>query len=230
MVITILTPYYHQDGITIYHADCRDVLPLLSAEGVAVVSDVPYGRALRSGWNGAHGDCEIVNDGDTTLRDYVVAWAAACAAPAVIFGSPAVPRPAGATHDRVLIWDKGDHVGMGDLSWPWKPNYEEIYILGEGYAGRRTSSVLRYNAIAHTVALAQGGRTHPTEKPVGLMRDLILKCPGHTVIDPFMGSGATLVAAKSVGRRAIGIEVEERYCEAAALRLAQSVMTFEEAA
>ena len=223
-----MRPYYDEDGITIYHGDCRKVLPLLSTEGVTVVSDVPYGRALRSGWNGAHGDCEIANDNDTALRDHVVAWAVAHAIPAVIFGSPAIPRPEGVTHDRVLIWDKGDHVGMGDLSWPWKPNYEEIYILGEGFAGPRTTSVLRYLAIAGTVAVTQG-RSHPTEKPVGLMRDLILKCPGHTVLDPFMGSGATLVAAKSVGRRAIGIEIEERYCDIAVRRLAQSVMNLEAA-
>jgi len=222
-------PYYDHHGITIYHGDCQAILPWLTSTGAAVVSDVPYGRVLRSSRNGAHGNCAIANDDDTTVRDAIIAWATERRIPAVIFGSPAVPRPAAITPARVLIWDKGEHVGMGDLTWPWKPNYEEIYILGDGYQGRRTSSVLRYNAIAGTVALAHG-RTHPTEKPVGLMQALITKCPGTLIIDPTMGTGATLVAAKNLGRCAIGIELDERYCEQAAQRLAQEVLDFDEAA
>ena len=212
-------PYYQAGGITIYHGDCRDVLPGL-AEYSAVVSEVPYGRALRSGWNGAHGDCRIENDKTTELRDWMLLQ---IKTPAIVFGSPFVPRPIGVTPDRVLIWDKGEHVGMGDLSWPWKPNYEEIYIIGNGFNGPRSGSVLHHLAIAGTVAVTQG-RDHPTQKPVSLMRALILKCPTGTILDPFMGSGSTLRAAKDLGRRAIGIEIEERYCDVAARRLQQEVM------
>ena len=72
------------------------------------------------------------------------------------------------------------------------------------------------------------GRLHPNEKPVSLLRYLLSKHPARLIIDPFMGSGTTLVAVKELGRRAVGIEIEERYCEIAADRLAQEVFPFEE--
>jgi DNA modification methylase len=124
------------------------------------------------------------------------------------------------------VWEKGDHVGMGDLSMPWKPNTEEIYIIGSGFSGHRGSSVLSVNAATSWNSTAFG-RQHPHEKPLELMIALMSKAPIGTVLDPFCGSGATLEAAKNLGRRAIGIEIEERYCEIAAKRLAQEVLPFQ---
>lgn len=110
---------------------------------------------------------------------------------------------------------------MGDLALPWKQNWEHIYVGGPGFVGRRGSGVLRFNALAPWA----GEYTHPHEKPVDLLIDLIGKCPPEwTILDPFMGSGTTLRAAKDLGRKAIGIEIEERYCEIAAKRLAQEVL------
>jgi len=109
---------------------------------------------------------------------------------------------------------------MGDLALPWGPSDEEVYIIGEGWAGTREGTILRRRRI--------GGRgLHPTEKPVDLLENLIRKAPSGTVLDPFLGSGTTLVAAKNLGRRAIGIEIEERYCEIAAKRLCQGVLELE---
>ena len=126
----------------------------------------------------------------------------------------------------VLTWEKGEHVGMGDLSLPWKPNTEEIYVIGSGFTGRRDGSVLKHLAIAGTVGQAvKGTRQHPTEKPTSLMAELIAKTPG-VIADPFAGSGSTLVAAARLGRKAIGVELEERYCEIAARRLSQGVLDF----
>ena len=205
-----MKPYYADELVTLYHGDCREILPTIEAD--VLVTDPPYGMALRSGRNGEHGDLRIEGDDDPTLRDTVLAqWSDR---PALIFGRWSVARP---TKTRmVLTWDKGEHVGMGDLSLPWKPLTEEIYVIGGGFLGHRGSCVLRFNAPAP--AKSQG-RLHPTEKPVALMRDLIGKCPPGIIIDPFAGSGSTLVAAADLNRKAIGIEIEERYCEIAARRL-----------
>lgn len=214
-----MTPYYEDGAVTIYHGDCREIDAWLAAD--VLVTDPPYGMTLRSGWSGAFGDCEIAGDDSTDGRDGVLGrWAPR---PALVFGRWSVPRPAGTR--MVLTWEKGEHVGMGDLALPWKPNTEEVYVLGSGFEGRRSGSVLRHLAIAGTVGqAAKGTRHHPTEKPVSLLVDLLGKCPPGMIADPFMGSGTTLRAAKDLGRRAIGIEVEERYCEIAAQRCAQEVL------
>lgn len=214
-----MTPYYEDDAVTIYHGDCREITAWLQAD--VLVTDPPYGIAVSSGWSGAFGDLAIANDESIVARDAALdLWGDR---PALVFGQWTRPRPA--TTRMRLVWEKGDHVGMGDLSLPWKPNTEEIYVIGSGFEGFRSSSVLRYHAIAGTVGRAdQGTRHHPTEKPVDLMRDLIAKCPPGRIADPFMGSGTTLRAAKDLGRKAIGIEVDERYCEVAAKRMAQEVL------
>jgi hypothetical protein len=220
--ISALTPYYSENGITIYHGDCREVAPALGRVEL-LCTDPPYGVAFKSGWNGRHGDCAVRHDQTTELRDWMLENIEYHGA--FVFGSVRSLRPY--TVAAVLIWDKGEHVGMGDLGLPWKPNFEEIYVMGEGfYAARRGSSVIKFNAIAGCVGLVTS-RLHPVEKPVELMRYLISRHVGQTVLDPFMGSGTTLRAAKDLGRKAIGIEIEERYCEIAANRLRQEVLSFD---
>ena len=110
---------------------------------------------------------------------------------------------------------------MGDLSIPWKPNFEDVYVIGSGFAGARDSGVL---SGYHVPANEAAGRWHPHEKPHSLMCSLIAKCPRGIVADPFAGSGTTLRAAKDEGRRAVGVEVDERYCEIAANRLTQDTL------
>lgn len=203
-----MTPYYRDDEVTVWHGDCRDILPSVHAD--VMVTDPPYGRAFCSGWTGS----AIAGDADTSARDAVLAdWTG----PALAFGSPAVPEPTGVKAR--LVWHRPGS-GMGDLAMPWKPDFEMVYVLGSGFsAEHRGSSVL-------TVPwdVFRGDAFHPHQKPVSLMRTLIRACPPGVILDPFMGSGSTLVAAKFERRRAIGIEVEERYCEVAAKRLAQGVL------
>ena len=219
-------PFYTDDRVTIYHADCRDVLPLVEAD--VMVTDPPYGYGYtahatrngkrRHGFDASWVNERIAGDDDTSARDdALLHWSPR---PALVFGTYRRPAPAGTR--MALVWDKGDSAGRGDLSIPWKPNWELVYVLGQGFAGPRTSGVLRY-----WVASKQSmGRVHPTEKPVDLMRDLIAKCPPGVIVDPFAGSGSTLRAAKDLGRRAIGIEVDERYCRVAADRMRQEVLDF----
>jgi DNA modification methylase len=206
-----MRPYYEHAGITIYHGDCLDVLPQISAD--VLVTDPPYGVAFKCGWANKFRGVTIANDESADARDAVLAaWGHR---PALVFGSWKIARPTGTK--AVLVWDKGT-VGMGDLSLPWFPCTEEVYVIGGGWSGPRTSSVMRY----------VGRNTHhPTEKPEPLMLELIAKCPPGVICDPFMGSGTTLVAAKRLGRKAIGIEREERYCEIAAKRLSQEALPLE---
>jgi DNA modification methylase len=213
-------PYYTDDFVTIYHGDSRELLPLLDAD--VMVSDPPYGYAYASNMGGRFKGQQIANDDDVSARDDVLdTWGDR---PALVFGSWKRPRPAATRH--LLIWDKigGGGLGMGDLSMPWGPTFEEVYVLGDGYRGTRSGSVL------HHPRNAPGAMEHPNEKPIPLMRELIGKCPPGTIIDPFMGSGSTLRAAKDLGRRCIGIEVDEKWCAVAVRRLAQENLFAEGAA
>lgn len=216
-----LTPYYSDEWVTIFHGDARTLLHDVlawSSERPVFVTDPPYGVDLQSGWDGRHGDCRIDGDQTTELRDWLIDNLDG--APAAICGSPRIVAP---PCRGILAWDKGEHVGMGDLKFPWKPNWEEIYILGPGWHGERSSGVLRHLAVAGCVGTVKS-RHHPTEKPVPLMQDIIRKAPGGVIVDPFMGSGTTLRAAKNLGRVSIGIELREDYCRTAVERLAQEVL------
>ena len=202
-----MKPYYEHAGITIYHGDCREVAEWLSAD--VLLTDPPYGMAYNSGWQPR----AIEGDGSTASRDAALTmWGDR---PALVFGRWNCPHPQ-ATR-MALTWDKGDWPGMGDLTLPWGPSTEEVYVLGAGFIGKRSGSIVRGDRMT-------GETVHPNEKPVSLMVRLLQKCPPGVVADPFMGSGTTLRAAKDLGREAIGIEIEERYCEIAAKRLAQEIL------
>lgn len=215
-----MKPYYQDDLVTLYNGDCRKIGEWLSAD--VLVTDPPYGIAYKSGWTKYAPEREIKGDADADIRDDVLTrWGER---PALVFGRWDVARPA-ATRAR-LIWDKGDSPGMGDLKMPWGRSDEEIYVLGQGFVGARSGSVIR----SKVQSVADKTRPdHPTPKPVGLMEVLLAKCPPGVVADPFAGSGSTLVAAKLLGRRVIGIELEERYCSIIAERLSQDALPFGEA-
>lgn len=212
-----MTPYYEHAGITIYHGDCREVLPTLSLTEFAVIVDPPYGIEHSSNYGASWNGTSIANDSDTSVRDSIVSWSGS--SPAAVFGSWKVTKPRNIRG--VLIWDKGPASGMGDLAFPWKPSWEEIYILGDGWNGRRDEGVLKGHIV---VTWETKGRQHPNQKPVSLIAHLIHKTTAPLIIDPCIGSGSTLEAAKLEGRQAIGIEVDERWCEVSANRLAQEVL------
>jgi len=211
-----MKPYYEYEGITIYHGDCRDILPTLKSVDL-VLTDPPYGLDYASNHGASWQGTKILGDLDTTLRDSVLAFLSDV--PAYVFGTWKTPQPRGVR--QILIWDKGPASGMGNLKFPWKNSFEEIYVLGDGFCGSRDEAVL----IGYTqVSWESKGRCHPNQKPLSLIRYLLSKHTAQTILDPFMGSGTTLRAAEDLGRKAIGIEIEERYCEIAAKRLQQEVL------
>lgn len=200
--------------MTIYHGDCREILPVHTD---VLITDPPYGISHASGWESSWEGVAIVGDESTASRDWVLARYHSH--PVAVFGTWRIPAPNAAR--AMLVWDKGPASGMGDLSFPWKLSWECIWILGHGWRGARDEGVLKNYGI---VTWETMGRSHPHEKPVDLLRHLVLKSPPGMVLDPFMGSGTTLRAAKDLGRKAIGIEIEERYCEIAAKRMGQEVL------
>jgi 16S rRNA G966 N2-methylase RsmD len=213
-------PYYDHAGITIYHADCREILPHLPKVDL-VLTDPPYGIAHVSSYTcdtttAQWMNSEIANDRDESLRDFVLASTDSDFA---VFGTIKGTAPHGTL--ATLVWDKGPASGMGDLSIPFKLSFELIFIGGCGWTGTRDEGVIKGCWI---VTRASMGRVHPNEKPELLLSYLLRKHSAWMILDPFMGSGTTLVAAKRLGRRAIGIEIEEEYCAIAVQRLAQEVL------
>lgn len=209
----MVEPYYQDDMVTLYHGDCLEITDWLAAD--VLVTDPPYGVDYQSGKTRDGLAASILNDKDTSYRDGVLSlWGDR---PALVFGSWKIARPE-KTKTR-LIWDTLGALGMGDLSIPWKPADQEIYVLGTGkWQGRRSNNVI---SIPPVQSMAKNGRLHPHEKPLRLMDELIAKTVGATIADPFSGSGSTLVSASRLGRKAIGIELDEAYCEITAKRLSQ---------
>jgi DNA modification methylase len=201
---------------TLYLGDCLEILPTLPKVD-AVITDPPYGINYSSGMGGKFKDASIHADDSVAARDAVLSHYRGT--PALVFGSWKMPKPNGTR--QTIVWDKGDHVGMGDLSLPWRPNTEEIYVLGSGFAGHRGSSVLRINAPSPNFT-PDAARYHPTEKPVLLMSELIAKCTASVILDPFMGSGSTGVACVQLGRSFIGIEREPKYFDIACSRIEEA--------
>jgi DNA modification methylase len=198
--------------------DCLQVMPELGRFD-AVVTDPPYGIDYQSGyatdelWAGGR---RIANDKDTTARDhFLTVWAATQATPCLVFGSRLKPTPPGCR--MVLTWDKGPALGMGALDLPWKPSSEEIYVIGKGFVGARDESNVLY--CPPVQSMAKNGRVHPNEKPVTLIGRLLRKCPDGAVLDPFMGSGTTLVACQRTGRHGTGIEIDPEYFATACKRV-----------
>lgn len=194
--------------------DCLEILPTLRKVD-AVLTDPPYGIDYRSGYatDDLWSEEVIRNDKDTQTRDAALALCGDV--PTLVFGSRKRTPPPGTK--MVLVWDKGGALGMGDLSLPWKPSSEEIYVLGTGFVGKRDGSNVIYHPPVQS--MAKNGRLHPNEKPVGLLAKLMRKLPAGCVLDPFMGSGSCGEACMKMGRPFIGIEEDPAYFEIAVNRL-----------
>lgn len=208
-----MRPYYQDEAVTIYHGDCREALASLSAD--VLVTDPPYGIAYRTPPSGKRpkGGWTLQGDAEPFDPSHLMHFKRA-----VLFGAnhyaDRLPSSAG-----WIVWDK--RAGMpsndqSDAELAWTNILGSVRIVRVLWNGG--GSLLAENGAARSI--------HPTQKPLRVMLgvlDLVTK-PGDLVLDPYMGTGTTLVAAKNLGRRAIGIEIEERYCEIAARRLSQGVL------
>ena len=220
-----MKPYFQNDLITLYHGDCLENTEWLKAD--VLVTDPPYGISWNGVWNYVGVEKTqvkwtngIANDTTIEIRDCVLElWDKK---PAIVFGSWRMPRPLNTKHR--LIWHKKGQ-NPGPVKAPFMLQDEEIYVLGDGFIS--TSPPMR-SVITTTEERGNAVKKigHPTPKPIGLMETLIQRCPLGVIADPFAGSGATLLAARNLGRKAIGVELEEKYCELIANRLSQEAFDF----
>jgi site-specific DNA-methyltransferase (adenine-specific) len=212
--------------VTRYHGDCWDITEWQTAH--VLVTDPPYGIQWRRGENkrrSSRSHDGIAGDGDTTARD--AALAAMTGKPAVVFGSLYAKFPADLS--QVLIYRKPADAGVVGSITGFRRDIEAIFLVGPWpRRNAQRSSVLTSRAANIGGTSSPAGRTgHPHTKPLDIMEKLIDACPPAGVIaDPFAGSGTTLIAAKRLGRIAIGVEIDERYCELAARRLDQHALIF----
>ena len=204
-------PYYDRGGIVIYNADCRQVLPFLGKSDL-LLTDPPYGILSGSKSKGSGAGklknrilnrSEIDWDMDPpSIEDLVLLQEKADKQ--IIWGGNYFDLPA---CRGLLVWDKCQ---------PW-PNFSQVEVAWTNVD--KPASLFKHDKSKID------SKTHPTQKPLALMRWCLSFLPdAKTILDPFMGSGTTLVAAKLEGRSAVGIEINEKYCESAAKRLEQGVL------
>ena len=213
-----MTPYYDDGQITIYHADCRVVLPTLPKVDL-VLTDPPYGIGEAAGKNKSRGKMAVSKDFGNLTWDNEPP-------PAWLFGLMAEKS----THQIIfggnyfqvspsscwLVWDKDNgETDFADCELAWTNLPKAVRRLKWRWQG------MLQEDMSH-----KEYRDHPTQKPVPVMKWALSQAPDtvKTVLDPFMGSGTTLVACKQAGISCIGIEREEKYCEVAVKRLAQSCL------
>ena len=200
-----MKPYFEQDGIVVYHADCRDVLPTVGRFDLCL-TDPPYGvmgeedhGSAASRRFGRNADAGIV-EWDKAIGGFECSQMQAVSGVQMIWGGNHFPL---GTTSGWLVWDKmNDGLNFGEAEWCW------------------TSMKFAPRIYRERCVNIDGDRIHPTQKPVGLMLWCISKARNpQSVIDPFLGSGTTLVACKKLGIRGVGIEREEKYCEMAVKRI-----------
>lgn len=244
-------PYHAEFGITVYNCDFREVMPSLEPQSLdLILTDPPYGLNYNDGdlasarekvfGDGiAHAPRPIKGDGEeeaidllTIMLEYakerLLKGGCCCCCccggggPKPLFARWTLLMDQIIGFKQAVVWDKGG-LGMGIH---FRRSYEFLLVAQNGdpcavwNGGKTTSNVWRQKKIIPQYY------EHPTEKPIDLMMEAIglFTHPDGLVFDPFMGSGTTVIAAKKLGRRAIGIDIDERWCEMAVNRLRQEVL------
>ena len=210
-----MKPYYQDDAVTLYCGDCREIVPTLGRFDL-LLTDPPYGMQFVSNYRAVKYDA-IIGD-DALPVDDIVSFIGQVDRAAYVFcrwdNIGQLPKPRS-----VLAWVKNNW-SMGDLKHEHGRQWEACCFYPK--AGhefiKRIPDVIMCDRT--------GNNLHPTEKPEGLMRAIIGANVCDTILDPFAGSGTTGRAAKDLGRKAVLIEREERYCEIGAKRMQQEVFNF----
>ena len=221
-----MKPYYEHAGITIYHGDCREIMPTLRCD--AVVTDPPYGLGLGKDNNQARDGSHLAKRGylsyDDTYEAFVgeivprITQALALAKRGVVWTGPHIHEQA----KPIAIGGIWCPAATGRTPWGSKNFLPVLFYGNPPRAGQHRPTVIRSTALSD-------GWGHSVPKPLEWMNWSVELASeiGDTILDPFMGSGTTLRAAKDLGRKCIGIEIEEKYCEIAAKRLQQEVLQLE---
>jgi len=214
-----MKPYYQDKWVTIYHGDCREILPQLDVKVDLVLTDPPYGIEMSKGFGGFGGFGEPI-----ARKQYPDSWdkerpsqelfnlILACSLKSIIFGgnyfADILPQ---STH--WLVWDK-----MNTM-----PTFGDCELI---WTNIKRKSVKKYTFEWNGLLGKENYRYHPTQKPLGLISLILADYSqvGDLILDPFLGSGTTCYCAKKLNRYSIGIEIEEKYCEIAAKRCCQEVM------
>lgn len=255
-----MKPYYQDDAVTIYHGDCREVLPTLDPVDLIFTSP-PYNLSVTTGggfghgtnWNGKwnkaarvggigkgyddHDDAMLGPEYEAWQQDILrLCWAQLTDQGAIFYNhkprvqaktlwTPLALNP-GLPLRQIIIWARAGGVNFAPTHYC--PTHEWIMVLARD-AFRLTSRGA--SGVGDVWRVAQDGdNEHPAPFPLALPARAIESMGPASVLDPFMGSGTTLRAAKNAGVRAVGIELSERYCELAARRMGQEVMDFGAAA
>lgn len=224
-----MKPYYDEGGITIYHGDCADVLPIIDPSDVALLlTDPPYGSLVTD---------RQIRQGTTTPGDLSDKWGPGSTVHNAVHNDdrPFDPAPL-LRFPRCIIWG-GNCFSSRLPEWPGWIAWDKV--TRNGLDNHRmaemelawTNFVTRPVMFRHMWAGAfrdseRGTAYHPTQKPVALMRWILDRWtePGDLVLDPYMGSGPIAQACHDLGRRYIGVEIVEDYCKVAVNRLAQGVL------
>src|SRR5262245_3959908 len=223
-----LRPYLEHAGITLYHGDCREILHQLESETFdTVITDPPYLVSYAGRWDGSRSVIRGDSDPSWVVPVFTEIWRVLKKdSPCLTFyGWPQAElflsawKLIGYRPVSLIVLIK-EQWGFGHFT---RAQHEQVYLLAKGHPKKPRT------ALSDVLDWQQPSpQLHPNQKPLGAISKLVSAYtpPDAMILDPFCGSGTTLVAVRNWGRQAVGIEIDERFCEIAALRLSQEIFEF----